>query len=101
MSNLVPSLELHGNVPLTCTPPHIFMTCCLIKHRGNFVFHNMMQIIRWSQFGRIGETIRKKLWQGGHCFSEQVEEGKGRERPQKKKMFTTNSIQDPQLSYLL
>jgi len=68
---------MHGNVHLTSTPPHIFMTSCLIRQRGNFVFHNMMQIIRGSQFGRIRETTRKKLWHGGQCFSEQTEEGKG------------------------
>jgi len=37
----------------------------------------MVQIIRGSQFGRIRETIGKKLWHGGLLFSEQIEEGKG------------------------
>lgn len=40
ISSLVPSLKMHGNVTAS---PHIFITPCLIRHRGNFVFHNMMQ----------------------------------------------------------
>jgi len=52
------------------TPPRIFMTSCLIKQRGNFAFHNMTQIIRGSQFGKMRETTGIKHWLGGHRFTE-------------------------------
>lgn len=40
------------------------------------MFHNVMQIIRGSQFGIMRETTEKRLWLRGHWFSEYIEEGK-------------------------
>jgi hypothetical protein len=50
------SAEVKNTWKYTSTPPNVFMTWCLITHRGDFTF---LYLYRWSEFMRKFQDLRR------------------------------------------